>query len=157
MLQYGDYHDIAYDVLEKLNLPDYKDLTPERITELNELLKNDALIDQLIEEAMVNYDTSDNIPSDVEDIKNNTADEVFFTINDLIDSYSRAQEQKVFNAYEAIVEAIKNANIPDVVEVEAVYEPDDPSVGIFNEERAINIVLSTGDCIIFDVEFDWNN
>lgn len=157
MLQYGDYHDIAYDVLEKLNLPDYKDLTPERINELNELLKNDALIDQLIEEAMVNYDTSDNIPSDVEDIKNNTADEVFFTINDLIDSYSRAQEQKVFNAYEAIVEAIKNANIPDVVEVEAIYEPDDPSVGIFNEERAINIVLSTGDYIIFDVEFDWNN
>ena len=157
MLQYGDYHDIAYDVLEKLNLPDYKDLTPERINELNELLKNDTLIDQMVEEAMVNYDTSDNIPSDVEDIKSNASDEVFFTINDLIDSYSRAQEQKVFNAYEAIVEAIKNANIPDVVDVEAIYEPDDPDVGIFNEERAINIVLSTGDYIVFNVEIDWVN
>ena len=157
MLQYNDYHDVAQDVISKLNLPSYKDLTPEIVSELNNYLKNDALIDQMVDEALANYDTSDNAPSDITDIKNNASDEVFFEINDLVDAYARSQEQIVFNAYEAIIKAIKDANIPDVVDVDVVYEPSDPDVGIFNEEREINIQVSTGDWITFKVDFDWEN
>lgn len=158
MLNYNSYYRIADAVLSKIGLPDTSEMTDELAQEFNDkYLKDDSVITNLVKEELANYDTSDNVPSDVEDIINNASDEVFYKIDDTITAFEFHKEDEIYgklvDAYEGIVKAIKNADIPGVVNVDTEYQPADPDVGIFDEERGISITLDNGSNISLIVEF----
>lgn len=153
MLQYGDYWEIANDVLAKLNLPEAITSEEESKALMDEYLRDDSVIANMVEEAMQNYDTSDNHPADIKDIKQNALEAVCEEIEILIEDYERGQAAITTNAYAQIVELLQNANIEGVVDVDVEYEPADPSVGIYGEERNISFKLSNGEYIYFNVEF----
>lgn len=158
MLNYNSYYKIADAVLAKIGLPDTSEMTDELAKEFNDkYLKDDSVITDLVKEEMANYDTSDNVPSDVEDIINNASDEVFYKIDDTITEFEQMSSDEVYSklvtAYEGIVNAIKNADIPGVADVDTEFQPADPDVGIFDEERGISITLDNGSNISLIVEF----
>lgn len=158
MLNYNSYYKIADDVLAKIGLPDTSEMTDELAQEFNDkYLKDDSIIDSLVRDEVAKYDTSDNVPSDVEDIINNASDEVFFKIDDTITEFEQMSSDEVYSklvtAYEGIVNAIKNADIPGVAKIDTEFQPADPDVGIFNEEREISITLDNGSNISVIVEF----
>jgi hypothetical protein len=158
MLNYYSYYKIADDVLAKIGLPDTSEMTDELAQEFNDkYLKDDSIIDSLVRDEVAKYDTSDNVPSDVEDIINNASDEVFFKIDDTITEFEQMSSDEVYSklvtAYEGIVNAIKNADIPGVAKIDTEFQPADPDVGIFDEERGISITLDNGSNISLIVEF----
>lgn len=158
MLNYNSYYKIADEVLAKIGLPDTSEMTDELAQEFNDkYLKDDSVITNLVKEELANYDTSDNVPSDVEDIINNASDEVFYKIDDTITAFEFHKEDEIYgklvDAYEGIVKAIKNADIPGVASVDTEFQPADPDVGIFDEERGISITLDNGSNISLIVEF----
>lgn len=159
MLNYYSFHNIADAVLSKIGLPDVSEMTEELAQEFNaKYLKDDSTIDSLVRDEVAKYDTSDNVPSDIEDIINNAADEVFYTIDDTINAFESGIDEEIYSqtvsVYNSIVDAIKNADIPGIADVDTEYQPADPSVGIFTEERGISIRLDNGNYISFIVEFD---
>ena len=155
MLEYDAYKTIAESVIAQLNLPSASDLTKETAEELDKkYLRNDTVIDELIDAELAKYDTSENNPSDVADIKSNASDEVFFTIDDIINNFYEMQSAITDNVYAEIVKLLKEANIANVESVEAEYEPADFDVGIYDEERYIDIKLTNGAIISFTVDFD---
>jgi hypothetical protein len=158
MLSYDAYHDIAYDVLARLDIPDELDAETAARLDAEYLVHNDGKIEQLVDEVISGYDTSDNHPADIEDLKKHAADEVFYTIDEAVsdyyDSIANAQESIINNAYASIVDLIRNSDIEGVVSVDAEYEPADSSVGLYHDERTITITLSTGATITMSVDFD---
>ena len=158
MLSYGAYRDIAYDVLARLNIPEELDAETAARLDAEYLAHDDGKIEQLVDEVISGYDTSDNLPEDIEDIKKNAADEVFYTIDEAVseyyDSIANAQESIINNAYASIVDLIRNSDIEGVVSVDTDFEPADSSVGLYRDERTITITLSTGATITMSVEFD---
>lgn len=159
MLSYSAYHDIAYDVLDIINIPEVLDAeTAARLDSEYLVDNNSAKIEQLVDSVLSEYDTSGNLPEDIEDIKKNAADEVFFAIDNAVseyyDSIANAHNSIINNTYAAIVDLIRDSGISDIVSVDTDFEPADSSVGLYHDERTITITLSTGATITMSVEFD---
>lgn len=158
MLSYSAYHDIAYDVLDIINIPEVLDAETAARLDSEYLAHDDGKIEQLVDEVISRYDTSDNLPEDIEDIKKNAADEVFFAIDNAVseyyDSIANAHNSIINNTYAAIVDLIRDSGISDIVSVDTDFEPADSSVGLYRDERTITITLSTGATITMSVEFD---
>lgn len=151
MLSYNTSHDIAKTVLQKLNLPEVI-LDKETANSLNDqYLKDDeAYIRSLVMDELSNYDTADNHPSEVEDTIEDAISEIFFTIDDLINSFYQRQHDETLQIYDDIVSSMED--IEGVASVEAEYEPDDPDVGIYEESRTVEIKLTNGSTIYLTVE-----
>jgi hypothetical protein len=157
MLQYGDAHNIALDVINKLNLPDELDpATADMIDK--QYLRDESAIAAMVDAELANYDTSDNLPNDVEDVRENAIDDVFFMLDQLVWDYNAETELNntniINNAYTDIVDLIRTSGIENVVDVDTDFEPSDSSVGIYRDERTVTITLSNGAVIRFNVEFD---
>ncbi len=157
MIQYNDAHNIALDVFAKLGVPEELDeATAEMLNK--KYLQDDSIIDSLVDAELANYDTSDNVPEDIEDVRANASDEVFFMLDDAISSYyaevDAYNRSLINNAYAGIVETIRDSGIEGIKEVYTEYEPADSSVGIYHDVRTIKVWLTNGAVITMDVEFD---
>lgn len=159
MLSYGTASEIASKVFADLDIPDDIYLTWDKAG-VEEFQKKylrdpkDSLIRSMVEKELANYDISENHPDDIEDIREGAIDEVFYMLDDYVERYYRYQNQITLNAYNEIVDVLRNTAFSNVVSVNVDYEPADPSVGIFNEERLIEFELSNGAYITFNVEID---
>ena len=156
MLDYGAYADIAYSVYNSLDIPEDQYLqfkNDDDVRNFRDSYSREAIAN-LVEAEFANYDTSENHPADIKDMKANAIDEVMYMIGENEEAYYDYKRGVIENTYADIVELLSNSNIPEIDSVDAEYEPADPSVGIYGEERSISIKLTTGQYIYFNVEFD---
>ena len=97
---------------------------------------------------------SDMHPSDIADLRMAAIDEICERLEALQDNYYAKQDGIRDDAYASIISALKNSNLNNVTDVDVEYEPSDPEVGIYNEERRIVFTLSNDMSITFDVTFE---
>lgn len=156
MLSYGTASDIAAKVFADLNISDDIYLTWDKkgVQAFEKEYIQDEFIRPLVEAELANYDTSENSPVDIEDIVEDAIDEVFYMLQDIVDKYYQYQNQITLNAYRDIVQTLQNAALSGVKDIDIEYEPADPDVGIFNEERRIVFTLENGSYITFEVSID---
>lgn len=155
MLSYGDSHNIALAVFSNLGIPEdaYKTWSKEEIDLLNKkYLNNEDYIRGLILDELSNYDTSENVQSDINEIVEDAISDVFFMIDDIVENWYRYQNSITLNVYNEIIQAMNN--IVGVEDVDVAYDPADPDVGIYNEERSIEVKLTNGASIYFTVEMN---
>lgn len=156
MLDYSRYVDIAEAVYESLGIPEDQYLQFKNDDEAREFTKSysEDEIANLVNAELSNYDTSENHPDDIEDIKENAIEEVMRMIDENAEKYYEYKRGIMTNAYAKIVELLQDSFIEGVEEVDSEYDPADPDVGIYSEERRIQIRLTTGEYITFNVEFE---
>lgn len=156
MLSYGTASDIATKVFADLNISGDIYLTWDKkgVQAFEKEYIQDEFIRPLVEAELTNYDTSENSPVDIEDIVEDAIDEVFYMLQDIVDKYYQYQNQITLNAYRDIVQTLQNAALSGVKDIDIEYEPADPDVGIFNEERRIVFTLENGSYITFEVSID---
>ena len=157
MLNYTDYHKIADSVFESLNIPEdiYTTFTTSSANDFyNQYIRNDDYIEALVDIELQKYDTYDNVPDDLEDIRQNAIDEVNDRLSAIIDNYYHMQTKLLEDTYAQIVQNLMHTNFDNITDVDIEFEPADPEVGIFNEERRIVFTLSNGATITFNVEFE---
>ena len=155
MLRYDDYHKIASAVLDKIIRPEELDDATAKMLD-KKYLQDDSVIDSLVEAEMANYDTSGNSDEDLDEIKNEASDEVFFTIDDVVNEYFRVvdsyNDSLRNDTYVQIVDAIRD--IDNVADVDTDFEPRDSSVGLYHDIRTITVTLTNGAVITMNVDFD---
>jgi len=152
MLQYSDARNIAQDAFDKLGIPDdaYKTYSVEQLKELDKIANDDDYLRGLILDEIANYDTSENVQSDIEDLIDNAVNDLFFMIDEISQNRYYYQKEQTLAVYNAIAESIDN--IVGVEDVEVNYDPADPDVGIYDEERSIEVHLTNGATIYLNVE-----
>ena len=156
MLDYSRYEDIAYAVYESLGIPEDQYLqfkNDDDVRSFTDSYSREEITD-LVEAELANYDTSENHPAEISDIRASAIDEVMYMIGENEEKYYYHKRDIMSNTYADIITLLSNSSIPGIAEVSSDYEPADPSVGIYGEERSISIKLTTGDYIYFNVEFD---
>lgn len=155
MLRYEDYHKIASAVLDKIIRPEELDDATAKMLD-KKYLQDDSVIDSLVEAEMANYDTSGNSDEDLDEIKNEASDEVFFTIDDVVNEYFRVvdsyNDSLRNDTYAQIIDAIRD--IDNVADVDTDFEPRDSSVGLYHDIRTITVTLTNGAVITMNVDFD---
>ena len=159
MLNYGDYHRIASDVFESLNIPEdiYKTFDADSANAFyNQYIKDDEYISALVDIELQKYDTYDNVPADLEDLRENAIEEITDRLDTIMQNYYHIQSEILENTYSQIVETLLNTHFENVTDADVEYEPADFDVGIFDEERRIVFTLSNGTTITFNVEFEEN-
>ena len=155
MLDYGFALDVAEEVYRRLNIPEDMSarLDKTSVKDFGNQYSREY-IRSLVDEVMQDYDWSDNVPSDIEDLKENATDEVEFKLQMIEDAFWENNSGITEGAYNEIVEVLQNASFKDVVDIDVEYEGPDYDVGIFGEERRIVFTLSNGEYITFEVKFD---
>jgi hypothetical protein len=157
MLSYGTSSEIAAKVFADLNIDDNIYLSWGSDNEVNAFENeylNEDFIRPLVEAELQNYDTSENTSAEIKNTVDDAVEQVAYSISMLVEHYWDYQNQIILGAYNEIVEVIRNAPIANVNDIDVIYEPADPSVGIYEEERAIVAQLSNGATITFKVEFE---
>ena len=159
MMQFNDFLNVANDIYRSLNIPDTSNMSRRSIKNLERnLLREDSqTIKDLVDEELANYDFSENTQGEITEFRKAVIEELQYMIGEATENYYRHNQLLTEHAYSAIVDVLKNADIPNVVDVDNDYEPSDPSVGIYDDERTISITLSNGVIITFNVEFDDSN
>lgn len=155
MMSFTDSQAIAYKIFTDLNIPEdiYKTWTRgDQHKFFKQYLENDDYIGALVDIELANYDTSDMVPYDIEDIRMAAIDEVIDQLERIYDNYNLMQEQIRDTAYASILSALYNANLENVVDIDEEVDPADPDVGIFGEERRIVFTLSNDSTITFVVD-----
>ena len=154
MLGYGDSHNIALTVFSNLGIPeDTKNWSKEEIDLLSKkYLNNEDYIRGLVLDELSNYDTSDNVQSDIDETVEEAISDVFFMVDDIVEDWYHYQNSITLNVYNEIIQAMNN--IVGVEDVDVAYDPADPDVGIYNEERSIEVKLTNGASIYFTVEMN---
>lgn len=154
MLQYGDYRLISSAIINQLGLDDaidYSTWTKATANEFNnKYLNNEDYIRGLVLDELANHDTSDNHPTEINDIVENAISEVFYAIDDIVEGYYQYQQNVTMNVYNEIINSMNN--IVGVESVDSEYDPGDPDVGDYQETRTITVKLTNGSEIYFDVE-----
>lgn len=155
MLNYDFSWVIAENVFESLGIPEdmYLQLDENSVKEFSKQY-SEEYIRSLVDAEMAKYDTSDNVPSDIENLKEDAVNAVEQALGDIENQYYMHQEAIVENAYAEIINVLQNTAFQNIVDVDVEFEPADPDVGIFNEERYINFKTSNGRYITFTVEFE---
>lgn len=158
MLRFDAYKLIADDVYDQLEIPEdiYLTFDKKSANEFRQkyLLDDYTYIYDMVDEVMQAYDTSDMMESDVEDIRETAVEEVLQMLEDNLNKYEEYNHQVVVNTYREIISLIRDSDIDTIVDVDTEYQPSDPDVGIWDEERSVMIKLTNGAVISFDVEFD---
>ena len=155
MIDFSEYLNVANDIYKSLSLPDTSTLSRRAIKRLEKnFLRDQNVIKDLVDDELTNYDFSENTEGEYEEFRKAVIDELQYMIGESTENYYRYNERITYEAYEAIVDVLKNADIPNVADVDTDYEPSDPSVGIYDEERSISITLTNGAIITFNVEID---
>ena len=155
MIDFNEYPVIADKIFADLGISEdaYKTWSDEdEKTYFNQYLKDTDYIMALVDIELSNYDTSDMIPAEIEDLRYAIRDAVWDKLTDIYDNYTEMQEAILYNAYDSIRSVLYESHFENVVNVEEEYDPADPSVGIFNDERRIEFTLSNGAVITFVVE-----
>jgi len=154
MLQYGDYRLISSAIINQLGLDDavdYSTWTKATANEFNnKYLNNEDYIRGLVLDELANHDTSDNHPTEINDIVENAISEVFYAVDDIVEGYYQYQRNVTMNVYNEIINSMNN--IVGVESVDSDYDPGDPDVGDYQETRTITVRLTNGSEIYFDVE-----
>ena len=155
MLQSDAYYEIADNIFTNtLGLSDdmYKEFKSKaEVDAINkQYLNDDDYLRGLVIDELNNYDTSENHPSEIEDITENAISELFYRIDAITENYYRMQHQFTLNVYSEIISAMNN--IVGVESVDSDYYPGDPDVGDYEEERTITVKLTNGSEIYFDVD-----
>ena len=155
MLNYNFTWVIAENVFDSLGLPEdmYLQLDENSIKEFSKQY-SEEYIRSLVDAELTKYDTSDNDPSDIEDLRETAIEDVMDKIEAIKDDYYRSQIALMEDAYAEIVNALENTAFQDIVSIDTEFEPADPDVGIFDDERYINFKLSNGKYITLKVEFE---
>lgn len=156
MLKYWAASDIASKIFEDLNIDEdiYLTWTKSDVQAFEKQYIQDDFIRPLVETELATRDTSENTPEEIEDITEGAVDEVFYMLQDIVERYYSNQHQITLNAYREIVQVLQNTAFSEVTDVDVEYEPADPDVGIFSEERRIVFTLSNGSYITFEVSID---
>lgn len=158
MIQFDEFLNVANDIYRSLNIPDTSTMSRRSIKNLERnLLRNPQTIKDLVDEELTNYDFSENTEGEITEFRKAVIEELQYMIGEATENYYRHNQRIIEDTYSAIVDVLKNADIPNVVDVDNDYEPSDPSVGIYDDERTISITLSNGVIITFNVEFDDSN
>lgn len=160
MLTYGYIDIIADNVYEGLGIDEdiYLTFNKEAIKAFqDQYLKDTSYINDLVDAELAKYDTSENDPRDIQDIKESAVEEVQRLIDENVEKYYQNQHQITLSTYSEIVKALKNTAFANVVDVDVDYDPADPSVGIYHEERIITFELSNGAIISMEVTIDEDN
>jgi hypothetical protein len=155
MLDYGFAQDIANEVYRNLNIPEdmHLQLDQNSAREFTKQYSHDY-IGSLVDAEMANYDWSDNVPSDVEDIRENAIEEVEFKLEEIVDAYYHNYNDTTLAAYSEIRSVLENASFTNITGVDFDYDPADPDVGIYGDVRTITFTLTNGAIISCDVTFD---
>lgn len=157
MIDFNEYQVIADKIFADLGISEdaYKTWSDkDEKTYFNQYLKDTDYIMALVDIELSNYDTSDMHPSDIADLRMAAIDEVCERLEALQDNYYAKQDEIRDDAYASIISALKNSNLDNVTDVDVEYEPSDPEVGIYNEERRIVFTLSNDMSITFEVTFE---
>lgn len=155
MLDYYDYSSVASDILADLGISDdmYKDFDNSSVQEFVKSHSLDKITD-IVNDEVAKLDTSDMIPSDIEDFKANVVDEIYSTIDTIVQHYYDMKNSITYDVYNSITDLLKYTPIDNVTRVDVDYDAADPSVGIYGDERYITFTLSNGATITFNVEID---
>lgn len=159
MLSYTTALEIASKVFADLGIPEDIYLTWDKAG-VREFEKkylrdpDDSLIRSMVEKELATYDTSENHPAEIKEVREDAIEEVFYMLNDIAEDYYRYQQKMTYDTYSEILNTLKKISFSNVVNFDTEYEPADPDVGIFNEERRIVFTLSNGAYITFDVQID---
>lgn len=156
MLEYWAASDIASKVFADLGIDDdiYLTWNKSDVQAFEKQYMQDDFIRPLVETELATRDTSENSPAEIEDITEGAVDEVFYMLQNIVDKYYSYQNQITLTAYREIVQTLQNTAFSGVNDVDVEYDPADPDVGIFNEERRIVFTLSNGSYITFEVSID---
>ena len=156
MLSYGTASDIAAKVFADLNIDEDIYLTWDKagVLDFTKTYVQDDFVRPLVEAELKNYDTSENTSADIEDTVEGAIDEVMYMLDNIVENYYSYQNQITLTAYREIVQTLQNTAFPGVKDIDIEYEPADPDVGIFNEERSITFTLENGSYIIFEVKIE---
>ena len=157
MLTYGYIDYIAKDIYDSLDIPEdiYLTFNKESLKSFrDQYLKDTSYLYPLVDAEIEKYDTSENNPSDIEDIRESAKEEIERLIEANIDKYYQEQHNIVLSTYREIVQLIKNSAISNVIDIDEDYYPEDPEVGFYHEERTIDIKLSNGAVISMYVKID---
>lgn len=158
MIQFDEFLNVANDIYRSLNIPDTSTMSRRSIKNIERnLLRNPQTIKDLVDEELTNYDFSENTEGEITEFRKAVIEELQYMIGEATENYYRHNQLLTEHAYSAIVDVLKNTDIPNVVDVDNDYEPSDPSVGIYDDDRTISITLSNGVIITFNVEFDDSN
>ena len=155
MIDFNEYQVIADKIFADLGISEdaYKTWSDkDEKTYFNQYLKDTDYIMALVDIELSNYDTSDMVPAEIEDLRYAIRDAVWDKLSDIHNNYDEMQEAILYNAYDSIRSVLYESHFENVVNVEEEYDPADPSVGIFNDERRIEFTLSNGAVITFVVE-----
>lgn len=158
MIQFDEFLNVANDIYRSLNIPDTSTMSRRSIKNIERnLLRNPEILKDLVDEELTNYDFSENTEGEITEFRKAVIEELQYMIGEATENYYRHNQRIIEDTYSAIVDVLKNADIPNVVDVDNDYEPSDPSVGIYDDERTISLTLSNGVIITFNVEFDDTN
>jgi len=157
MLTYGYVDIIADAVYDSLGIDEdiYLTFDKESVKSFQEqYLKDTSYLNDLVDAEIAKYDTSENSPADITDLKESIVEEVERRIDENIEKYYQYEHQKVLSAYSDIVKVLRDTAFDNVIDVDVEYDPADPSVGIYDEERKITFTLANGATITMDVSID---
>lgn len=157
MITANDCDAIVDKILQELDIPSdiYRTWTYKDMQAFSaQYLKDDEYIVAMVDIELATSDTSNMDSSDIEDARNYIIEEVWTRLDSIRENYYSYQNKLQTDAYSDIVNTLTNANLANVVDVSTEYDPADPDVGIYNEERRIVFTLSNGFTITFDVTFD---
>lgn len=159
MLDYFAHKRIAWDVIDRLNIPEdaFADITEDTLQEFLAQYSEDY-IRTLVDAELEKYDISDNTPEEIEDIRENAVEDVMMEITRFEDQYREYQHSLVTHAYDSIVEQLQEAFesglLSNVDDMDVLFEPVDWDIGAFREERSITFTISNGATITFDIDID---
>ena len=157
MLTYGYIDIIARDVYDSLDIPEdiYLTFNKDSIKSFQEQYLDDtSYLYPLVDAEIAKYDTAQNSPADIQDIKESAVEIVKQMINENIEDYYNQQRKIVLDTYREIVEVLEKTAFSNVIDVDVEYEPADPDVGIYREDRSITFTLSNGAIISMEVTID---
>ena len=157
MLTYGYIDFIAKDVYDSLDIPEdiYLTFNKESLKSfIDQYLSDKSYIVSLVDQEIAKYDTTENSPEEIEDIKESAVDAVEQMINQNVEKYYQQQSSIVADTYSDIVKVLKDTAFSNVLDVDTEYQPADPDVGIYSEERSIIFTLTNGAVISMNVTID---
>ena len=157
MINFSEYRNIADRVFNSLGISDdiYLSWDKDSMREFaKQYIYDTDYVDALVDIELANYDTSDMHPSDIADLRIAAIDEICERLEALQDNYYTKQDEIRDDAYASIITTLKDSNLDNITDIDVEYEPSDPEVGIYNEERRIVFTLSNGMMITFEVTFE---
>ncbi len=160
MLTYGYIDFIAKDVYDSLDIPEdiYLTFNKESLKSfIDQYLSDKSYIVSLVDQEIAKYDTTENTPEEIEDIRESAVDAVEQMINQNVEKYYQQQHNIVSTTYHEIVKVLKGTAFSNVLDVDTEYQPADPDVGIYSEERSIIFTLTNGAVISMNVTIDEDN